>query len=55
MRGHTGYIHITTIIMKAGSVTRDIGTTRTTTTAIGVSMIMGGAVVITATMTNGEQ
>ena len=50
MKGHTGRIRITTTIAKAGNITKDIGTTRTTTTAIGATMIMGGGMVITTTM-----
>ena len=52
LRGHTGRIRTTTTIAKAGSGTKDIGTTRTTTTAIGATMVMGGAIVSTTTATN---
>ena len=50
MKGHTGRIRITTTIAKAGNGTKGIGTTRTTTTAIGATTIVGGGMVITATM-----
>ena len=52
MKGHTGRIRTTTTIAKAGNVTKGIGTTRTTTTAIGATMIMGGGIAITKTATN---
>jgi len=51
MKGHTGRIRTTTIIAKAGNVTRGIGTTRTTTTVIGATIIMGGGIAITTTAT----
>jgi hypothetical protein len=52
MKGHTGRIRTTTTIAKAGNVTKGIGTTRTTTTAIGATMIMGGGIAITKTATS---
>jgi hypothetical protein len=51
MKGRTGRIRTTTIIAKAGNVTRGIGTTRTTTTVIGATIIMGGGIAITTTAT----
>ena len=50
MKGHTGVIRITTTIAKAGNGTKGIGTARTTTTAIGAIMIVGGGMVITTTV-----
>jgi len=50
MKGPTGRIRITTTIAKAGNGTKDIGTTRTTTTAIGATMIVGGGMVNTTIM-----
>ena len=50
LKGHTGRIRITTTIAKAGNCTKDIGTTRNTTTAIGGTMIVGGSMVTTMTM-----
>ena len=52
LKGHAGRIRTTTTIAKAGSRTEDIGTTRTTTTAIGATMIKGGAIASTRTATN---
>jgi hypothetical protein len=49
LKGHTGHIRITTTIAKAGNGTKGIGTARTTTTAIGATMIVGGGMVITTT------
>ena len=51
LKVHTGRIRTTITIAKAGSGTKDIGTARTTTTAIGATMVMGGAIAITTTMT----
>ena len=51
LREHTGFIHTTTTIAKAGNATKDIGTTRTTTMAIGASMVMG-TIMITMTTSN---
>jgi len=50
LKGHTGRIRITTTIAKAGDGTKGVGTARTTTTAIGATMIMGGGMVITTTV-----
>jgi hypothetical protein len=47
LKGHTGHIRTTTTIGKAGTGTKGIGTTRTTTMAIGGTMIVGGGIVIT--------
>jgi hypothetical protein len=51
LRGRIGRIHTTITIAKAGNTTKVIGTTRTTTTGIGVTGIMGGVIAITTTMT----
>jgi len=50
LKGHTGRIRITTTIAKAGNGTKGIGTAKTTTTAIGMTMIEGGGMVITTTV-----
>ena len=50
LKGHTGFIRTTTTIVKAGNATKDTGTTRTTTTAIGATMIVGEDIVITTSM-----
>lgn len=49
LKGPTGHIRITTTIAKAGNGTKDAGTTRITTTAIGAIMIVHGSMVITTT------
>jgi hypothetical protein len=49
LKGHTGRIRTTTTIEKVGNGTKDIGTTRTMTAAIGATMIAGGGMVITTT------
>jgi hypothetical protein len=54
IKGHTGVIRITTTIAKAGECTRDIGTMRTTTMAIGENVAMIATIVITTT-TNADQ
>ena len=51
LQGHTGRIRITTTIRKAGNGTKDTGTTKIMTTAIGAPTIMGVAIVITTTTT----
>jgi hypothetical protein len=50
MKGHTGVIRITTTIAKAGECTRDIGTMRITTMAIGETMIMIVTIMIATIM-----
>ncbi len=47
LKRRTGRIRITTTIAKAGNGTKGIGTERTTTTAVGATMIVGGGMVIT--------
>jgi hypothetical protein len=47
LKVHTGRTRTTTIMAKAGSGMKDIGTVRTTTTAIGGTMITVGAIAIT--------
>src|ERR1700730_11414492 len=54
IKGHTGVIRITTTIAKAGECTRDIGTMRTTTMAIGENVAMIATIAITTT-TNADQ
>jgi hypothetical protein len=49
MKGHTGRIRTTTTIAKGGNGTKDIGTARTTTTAIGAIMIMDAGIVMATT------
>jgi hypothetical protein len=46
LKGHTGVIRIMTTTEKAGECTRDIGTMRITTTAIGETMIMIATIMI---------
>ena len=50
LKEHTGRIRTMTTIAKAGNITKDIGTARTMTTAIGASMAMVGAMVSTTTV-----
>ena len=47
LKGHIGRIRTTTTIAKGGNGTKDIGTARATTTAIGAIMIKGGGTAIT--------
>ena len=47
MQARTGPIHTTTTIAKGGSITKDTGTVRTTTTAIGATMVVGMVIAIT--------
>ena len=49
MKGLTGRIRITTTIGKAGSGTKDTGTTKTTIMTIGGTMIVGGGIAIMTT------
>jgi hypothetical protein len=51
LKGHTGVIRIMTTTERAGKCTRDIGTTRITTTATGETMIMIATIMITTTIT----
>ena len=51
-KGHTGAIRTMTTTEKAGECTRDIGTMRTTTTAIGETMIMIATIMITTMTTD---
>jgi hypothetical protein len=50
LKGHTGVIRIMTTTEKAGECTRDIGTMRITTTAIGETMIMIATIMIATIM-----
>ena len=49
LREHTGFIHTTTTIAKAGNATKDIGTTRTMTMVIGANMVTDEAIITMTT------
>ena len=49
LREHTGFIHTTTTIAKAGNATMDIGITRTMTMVIGANMVTDEAIITTTT------
>ena len=51
LKEHAGRIPITTTTSKGGNGTKDTGTTKIMTTAIGAPTIMGVAIVITTTTT----
>jgi hypothetical protein len=45
LKGHTGFIHTTTTIAKAGNATKDIGTTTTMTMVIHANMVTDEAII----------